>query len=93
MELPLALAIYFICWWMTLFMVLPFGVHTQQEEGDVVPGSAESAPHNPHIWKKLGITTLAAFVMFGIVYAVVATNLINFDQIPFLTDLGSRKTH
>lgn len=84
MELPLALATYFICWWMALFMVLPFGVRTQQEEGEVVPGTAESAPFNPHIVKKMAITTLLASLLFALVYFVVTTDHINYDQIPFL---------
>ncbi len=87
MSLSLALATYFICWWLALFMVLPFGVRTQQEEGSVVPGTVESAPFNPHIWTKLGITTLVAFLLFGLVYLVVATDLITIDKIPFLPSI------
>ena len=86
MELPLALATYFICWWLALFMVLPFGVRTQQEEGEVVPGTVESAPSRPHIWKKLGATTLLAGVLFACVYVVVATDFITYEDIPFLPD-------
>jgi hypothetical protein len=28
-----ALAIYFVLWWVTLFLTLPFGVRSQHEEG------------------------------------------------------------
>ena len=45
MSLSFALAIYAIIWWIVLFAILPIGVRTQEEEGDVSPGSAESAPH------------------------------------------------
>ncbi|GJM01999.1 MAG: hypothetical protein DHS20C08_05000 [Rhodomicrobium sp.] len=87
MSISLALATYFICWWLALFMVLPFGVRTQEEEGSIIPGSVESAPSNPHIWTKLGITTLVGFVLFGLVYLVVATDFINIDKIPFLPNI------
>lgn len=87
MSISLALATYFICWWLALFMVLPFGVRTQEEEGSIIPGSVESAPLNPHIWTKLGITTLVAFGLFGLVYLVVATDFINIDKIPFLPNI------
>ena len=86
MDLTLALAIYFICWWLALFMILPIGVRTQQEEGDIVPGSVPSAPAKPYIWKKRGATTLLAAVFFGLVYLVVATDLIDHDAIPVLPD-------
>ncbi|MBV7266991.1 DUF1467 family protein [Erythrobacter ani] len=39
------LAIYFLIWVMTAFVMLPFGVRTADEAGvDIVPGQAESAP-------------------------------------------------
>ena len=87
MSISLGLATYFICWWLALFMVLPFGVRTQEEEGSVVPGSVESAPLNPRIWTKLAITTLVAFFLFGLVYLVVATDLISIDKIPLLPSI------
>ena len=29
-----AIAIYFVLWWIVLFVVLPFGVRSQSEDGD-----------------------------------------------------------
>ncbi len=84
MSLSLSLATYFIVWWLTLFMVLPFGVKTQEEEGDVVPGSVESAPAVPEILKKGLITTIIAGFFFAIIYSVYTYNLISIDDIPFL---------
>ncbi len=41
------LAIYVLFWTMSLFLVLPFGVRTAEEEGaEPQPGHAESAPHS-----------------------------------------------
>lgn len=37
-------AIYFILWWTVLFIVLPLGYRSQQEEGEVTLGTVESAP-------------------------------------------------
>lgn len=40
-------AIYFLMWVMTAFVLLPFGVRTHDELGEArVPGQAESAPAN-----------------------------------------------
>ena len=36
MSLVFAIAVYFICWWMVLFAVLPIGVRTQEEAGEIV---------------------------------------------------------
>ncbi|MGH1405156.1 MAG: DUF1467 family protein [Rhodomicrobiaceae bacterium] len=84
MSLSLSIATYFIIWWLTLFMVLPFGVKTQEEDGDVVPGSVESAPAVPQMLKKALITSIIAGILFAIVYSVYTYNLISVDDIPFL---------
>jgi predicted secreted protein len=66
-------AIYGIVWFLTLFMVLPFGVRTQGEAGSVEPGSAHSAPDQPALGKRLLITTLIALVFFVGVYWVLTS--------------------
>lgn len=41
------LAIYFLFWVMSAFLLLPFGVRTHEELGlEKVPGQADSAPAN-----------------------------------------------
>ena len=68
MNLFSALAIYFIIWWMVLFFVLPFGVRSQHEAGDVTLGTDHGAPHRPRMVRKFVITTAIAAVIFATVY-------------------------
>lgn len=82
MNWTFAIAIYLIIWWMVLFAILPIGVRTQLEDGEVVPGSAESAPIAPQIWKKAGWTTLVSGVIFAMVYVVIVYRLIDLDAVP-----------
>ena len=49
MSLVSSLAIFFIIWWIILFAILPIGVVTQEESGDVTPGTEASAPRRPHL--------------------------------------------
>lgn len=58
------LAIYFLFWVMTAFVMLPFGVRTADEEGlEKVPGQAESAPVNFRPKKiAIGATLIAAIL-------------------------------
>ncbi len=84
MSLPFAMATYFICWWMVLFVVLPFGVRSQEEHGEVVEGSEPAAPSTPRIWQKFAITTVIALLVFAPIYAIVEYRLIPLDSIPFL---------
>ncbi|MEL6375428.1 MAG: DUF1467 family protein [Pseudomonadota bacterium] len=71
MSLIFAFAIYFIIWWLTLFMVLPFGVRTQGEDGAIVPGTPESAPTQFALPRVLIITTMASLVIFAVAYAII----------------------
>ncbi len=66
MDVLTAIASYLIIWWLALFMVLPIGAKSQIESGEVVKGSAKSAPINPQIKKKLIWASLLALVFWGI---------------------------
>lgn len=47
MQITSILAIYFLFWVMSAFIMLPFGVRTADEAGvEKVPGQADSAPVN-----------------------------------------------
>ena len=84
MSLTFSLAVYCLCWWVVLFAVLPFGIRTQSEEGDVVLGTTESAPVAPRILKKMIYTTLISAVIFAVIYVVIEYRLLGLDDIPFL---------
>ncbi len=84
MTLAFALAIYLVIWWVVLFAMLPIGVRTQAEEGEITPGTAESAPQRPRMLPKILATTVVSSVIFAFVYAVVVHHIITLDQIPFL---------
>jgi predicted secreted protein len=68
------LAIYFIVWWVVLFTVLPWGVRPPENPE---PGTAPSAPENPRLWLKAGITTAIAGLVWLAIYALVESDLIS----------------
>ena len=84
MTLSFAIAIYAIIWWIVLFAMLPIGVRTQAEEGEVSPGTPESAPHLPRLLPKMLATTVVASLVFAAVYVIIVYRVITLDQIPFL---------
>jgi predicted secreted protein len=65
MGTTLGVAIYVVIWWTVLFAVLPIGVRTQGEEGEVVPGTPASAPVSPRLLRVLALTTLLAALLFA----------------------------
>lgn len=64
-PIPMAMAVYFTMWWTVLFAVLPFGVKSQHEADEVVPGSEPGAPVAPLLLKKAAWTTAASAVLFA----------------------------
>ena len=74
MDIFTGLATYFIIWWLSLFMVLPIGIRSQLEEGDVAPGSERGAPITPNLKKKLLWTTALALVFWLIMLFFIFAN-------------------
>jgi predicted secreted protein len=79
MSLTTFIAIYFILWWLVLFAVLPWGARSQQESGEVTPGTDPGAPAVHLVWRKLLMTTVITTVVFGIFYGSYRYGLIPFD--------------
>ncbi len=86
MSLTSALATFFIIWWVSLFAVLPWGVKTQEESGEVEPGTIPSAPAMPQIGKKFLVTTFLAIAIFTLFYLNITRSWVTLDSIPFLPD-------
>ena len=69
MSIAGAIALYFIVWWLTLFAMLPIGVRSQHEDGEVTQGTDPGAPRMPMMAKKALWTTLAAVPVTAVLYA------------------------
>jgi predicted secreted protein len=66
MKISFAIVVYICIWFMTLFAVLPFGVRTQDESGDVVPGTPGSAPANMKAGRIILINSIVAAICFAV---------------------------
>jgi predicted secreted protein len=81
MSIFTALAIYFVIWWIVLFAVLPWGVRSQHESGEMTPGTDPGAPVLTNLKLKLVWTTIAASVVFATWYVAYVYRLITLDQL------------
>ena len=87
MPIVTAIAIYFVIWWLSLFVVLPWGVRGQHEDGNVVKGSEPGAPIAPMMKKKIIQNSILAAVIWLVIMIIIKFELISLDGIPFFTDL------
>jgi predicted secreted protein len=82
MTIGTGIAIYFLIWWLTLFITLPFKMTSQIEDGVVVEGSDPAAPTNPMMGKRMLWNTVFAAFVFFIFWFVVYYLGIGLDSIP-----------
>lgn len=78
------IAVYFVVWWTTLFVVLPFGVRSQSETGEIIPGTEPGAPAITRFGRIALRTTLVATVVFAGIYYVLTQTSLSLDDVPFL---------
>ena len=71
------IAVYAVIWWISLLAVLPWRA---DRASNPLPGTIESAPDNPRLLLKAGITTVVATVLWLILYALVKSDLVSFHE-------------
>ena len=81
MSITTAVAIYFIMWWVVLFAVLPWGVRSQHESGEVMSGTDPGAPSIPKLGTKLLWTTVVTTIVFALCYVVYVYRLLTLDDL------------
>ena len=88
MSTTTAIAIFFLIWWVVLFAVLPWGIRSQHEGGEIVPGTDPGAPAVPNLGRKLLWTTAVSVVIFAACYVVYVNHLVTLEGLAKL--LGMR---
>lgn len=87
MNLTGGIVLYAVLWFLTLFVLLPIGQVSQEEAGDVVPGTPAGAPSNPMLGKKMaGATVISAVLWAGCAYVILG-GLISREDIMQLDQL------
>jgi predicted secreted protein len=81
-----AVVLYVVIWFLTLFVVLPIGYQSQEEEdGEVVPGTPPGAPSSTHFKRKFLWTTVAGTLVWGVVMAIILTGVIPLEVFDIIT--------
>ncbi len=88
MPVTTALAIFFLIWWVVLFGVLPWGIRSQHENGEFVPGTDPGAPVIPNLGRKLLWTTGVSILIFAACYVVYVERLVTLEGLSRLLGIG-----
>jgi len=84
MKLGSIVAIYFLFFCASAFVLLPFGVRTDEEVGaDKVPGQADSAPHKFDLARHLLKAALLGAALFAVYYANWTYGWVTPDDLDF----------
>jgi predicted secreted protein len=74
-TLSTAFAIYFVIWWITLFLTLPFGVRSQHEDGEGV------APIMARMGRKLIWTTIISVAIYAVALLAYNAGYLNIERL------------
>ncbi len=74
------IVVYLVCWWLVLFMVLPWGVIGRHEAGGNYEESKETSfSVKTNYGRKMLITTAITTVIWGMFWAVMEWELISIN--------------
>ena len=83
MTISAAAVLFAVIWFMTLFIVLPIGLRTQGDVGEVVRGTHASSPTNARIGRKVKWVTLITILLWVPLYFVITSGMITVDMLDF----------
>ena len=84
MEFGSIIAIYFLMWVASAFILLPFGVRTSEEVGaPLIPGQADSAPHRFDVKRHALRATILSAILFALYYANWTYGWVGVDALDF----------
>ena len=77
MNLTGGIVLFAVIWFMVFFCVLPVRFKSQEEAGEVVPGTPASAPADAQIGKKARITTAITVVLWAVIAYVILSGMVS----------------
>jgi predicted secreted protein len=70
-------AVYFVVWWISFVAVLQIGNRSQIEAGDVAAGTEPGAPVNPHMLRRILITSVLAAIVTALLLWGMSNETLN----------------
>ena len=87
MNLTGGIVLFAVLWFLTLFIVVVIGQRSQQDAGEIVPGTPAGAPADLQFKRKLIWTTVIAAVIWAVIAFVILGGFVSRDDIANLDQL------
>lgn len=87
MNLTGGIVLYAVLWFLTLFVAVMIGQRSQQDAGEIVPGTPAGAPADLRLKGKLIWTTVIAAVLWAVLATIILGGFVsradvtNFDRL------------
>jgi predicted secreted protein len=88
MGVVTGLVLYLVIWVVTFMTALPIRIQTQDEAGEIVPGTPAGSPQEHHLKKKAWIATAVAAVIWAIVAMIIINGWITISDIDVFNRMG-----
>ncbi|MGG7646027.1 DUF1467 family protein [Rhodovulum sp. YNF3179] len=88
MQITSALVLYAVIWFMVLFLAIQFRITSQEESGEIVPGTPASAPVNLQMKKRLLWVTGISLALWVPICAVIISGVITVESIDIFNRYG-----
>lgn len=87
MSITSAIVLFAVLWFLTFLVVIPIRLQTQGDVGKVTPGTQAGAPEHHNLRKKAWITTLAAAIMWVILWWIITFDIITVRDFDWMNRL------
>ena len=87
MTISAAFVLFAVIWFLTLFIILPLNITTQNDLGNVTDGTPSSAPTNPRLKRKMLLTTLITVTLWIPICLIIIFEVITISDLNFYDKL------
>lgn len=90
MSITGAIVLFAVFWFLSLYLILPLFVRSQDEAGEVEPGTPASAPDRPLMGKKLLWATGCAVVAWLVAFGIIEGGLVSIADLRAISGAPER---
>ncbi len=83
MTITSALVLLSVIWFMLLFIILPLNINTQKDNGNIIKGTAPSAPTNLNFKRKIKLVSFFSLIIWLPIFLVIYTGVFTISDLDF----------